>query len=562
MSSMRELVSLCLKAWSSKHAIKLFPVLLLVGFSVVTPPLIEGPGNAGLLIELLLPSALSAVPAAAVLYLLWFATFRKGDQPAWMLFVISSLAGLVRGISLYIAGETLADPSLDLPTLESRILVAVVAWNLTLLSFAVVNYLVITPTEKLYQLRRDLLGLDEEIQDSKLQLEWLVNRKVRGLEQELRDEFLALSKSMRDGSAASYQELAQALRRFASESVRNRSREIWEDHKPPSPLSKAAISAVVENPLVPASVSTYLLGYLVNEIRIYGFGFGLLAVLLGSLSYLLLVLAARSLGLAVGKNLWVVLSLSVLQGLISGILFLALLPERGESYAITTGIVATLWAFASLFISGWLTISIRLYAAELEVLDERREISESELLWLESQLKSTNREISKYLHGILQSRLMAHALSMEGRGDRPGADLDQVLDDLEQIMARPMDSFFEVRKSLSAELERVTERWQGFIEIKIEKLEILDNGSNDATLQILQEALSNASRHGGATLAEISVADLHQVRKIAVRDNGNYKPGTPSGLGTEIVSSLTQGNWSITRVGVWTVFEATIPNKQ
>lgn len=559
MKSLRDLINLCLRAWSSKHALRALPVALLVIFSIVATPLIEGPSNGGLFLSLLLPSAISAVPAVIALYVLWYLTFRNGDQPVWMLFAIVTVASAIRGASLHYAGQSLADDSVELPGLASRVTIAVISWNLTLGSFAVANYLVLSPTEKWYQLRRELADLDEEIRDSKLQLDWLVKRKVQGLEQQLREEFLALSQSMRETDAASYQELGAALRRFANESVRDRSKRIWNDVKERSPLRNAALRAITQNPLVPASVSTYFLGYLLNELRIYGLGVGLLAVLLGSASYLLLLLAARKLGLAKAGNLWVVIAISVLQGIISGWLYLLLLPERTESYALTTAVVATLWSMASLFISGWLTLSVRLYAAELQKLSNQRDMSENELAWLESQLQSTNREISKYLHGILQSRLMAHALSMEEKGDQQGANINQVLADLEQVMARPMDSFFDVHSDLRTELDRVRDRWQGFLELEFEELDIADPLANDATLQILQEALANASRHGAATKATISIVDAGSWRTIRVTDNGALQLERKPGLGSEIFNSLTRGNWTLESANGETSFKAVVP---
>jgi uncharacterized protein YukE len=247
-----------------------------------------------------------------------------------------------------------------------------------------------------------------------------------------------------------------------------------------------------------------------------------------------------------------------MQGLASGALYVTLLPERTESYAISTSLVAMLWAMASMFISGWLTISIRLYSTELEKLTQQRELSSSELGWLESQLQSTNKEISKYLHGILQSRLMAHALSMEDKGSLVSANVDEVLEDLEQVMARPLDSFFEAKGDLRTELQRVSDRWKGFIEVKFGRLYLLSEQANDATMQILQEALSNATRHGNATAAEIEILDDESERVITVKDNGRLQTGGQSGLGSEIISSLTQGRWGIEQSGQETLFWARV----
>jgi len=560
LRSPRDLPPLLSAAWSSKHALKVLPVSLLAAFSVISVPLVEAPDDGGVFLEYLLPSAIAVPPALLALFLLWFFTFRNSAQPVGMLFLIASVAGGIRGASLYLAGEAFGPVDAELPSLTARVLTAVTTWNLTLASFAVINYLVLSPTEKWYELRRELLELDEEIKDSKLQLQWLINRKVKGLEQELRQEFLLLSNTMRLSSRSadtSYSELAKALRGFASKSVRDRSRQIWDGKKQETPLTTAAIQAVTNNPLVLGSTFIYLVGYLINEIRIYGFSLGLLAVGIGTLSFFLLLLLGRAVSIKLLGHLWVSILIAIIQGGLSAVLYSAMLPERTLNYALATALTASIWAMVSMFMAGWLKLSIDLYATELSELSKKRAHSETELAWLEAQLESSNREISKYLHGILQSRLMAHALSLDGKQDPAQQDVEKILLDMEQIMARPMDAFLEQRADLGIELERLSTRWQGFIEISYPELEICNEDSTETTIQVLQEALSNAFRHGGATRAKIQIADSMTSRHLIIEDNGQLQDGA-AGLGSEILTSLTQGNWSIRQTAEGSILSATL----
>lgn len=560
MRSPRDLPPLLKAAWTSKHALKVLPVSLLAAFSIISVPLVEAPDDGGVFLEYLLPSAIAVPPALLALFLLWFFTFRNSAQPVWMLFLIATAAGGIRGASLYLAGETFGPMDAELPSLVARVVTAVTTWNLTLASFAVINYLVLSPTEKWYELRRELLELDEEIKDSKLQLQWLINRKVKGLEQELRQEFLLLSNALRLSSRSadtSYSELAKALRGFASKSVRDRSRQIWDGKKQATPLTMAAIQAVTHNPLVLGSTFTYVLGYLINEIRIYGFSWGLLAVGIGSLSFLLLLLLGRAVSKNLVGNLWVSILIAITQGGMSAVLYAVMLPERTPTYALATSLTAAIWAMVSMFIAGWLRLSIDLYATELSELSKKRAHSETELAWLEAQLESSNREISKYLHGILQSRLMAHALSLEGKEDSAQQDVEKILLDMEQIMARPMDAFLEQKADLRVELERLTLRWEGFVSIRYSQLQLIQDTANEATMQVLQEALSNAFRHGKATQATIAIVDGSESRDLTITDNGAFSNGE-AGLGSEILTSLTQGKWSIRQTGQGSTLTATL----
>lgn len=535
-------------------------MVLLTSFSVISVPLVEAPSDGGEFLAYLIPSALAVPPALLVMFLLWFFTFRKGDQPIWMLFAIATTSGLVRGTSLYFAGEAFGPSDVEFPSLFARVLTAVTTWNLTLASFAIINYLVLSPTEKWYQLRKDLLELDEEIKDSKLQLQWLISRKVKGLEQELRQEFLLLSNSMRlDASSPerSYAELAKALRGFASKSVRDRSRAIWDDTKEKTPLTKAAIGAITHNPLVLSSTFTYLLGYLLNEIRVYGFSFGLVPLVMSGLTFFLLVLAGRKISKQLETNVVVVIGIAIAQGLFSAVIYSGLLSDRTTNYVISTSVTAMLWSLSSLFIAGWLKVSIDLYAKEIKELSDKRALSENELSWLEAQLSSTNREISKYLHGILQSRLMAHALTLEDKSQDNVESVEKILDELEEIMAKPMDAFLEQVVDLATELSKMTSKWEGFIEVSLEELTITSDKATEPTLQLLQEALSNAFRHGGATKARIQIIDSQTSRLVMIEDNGQLKQGN-AGLGTEILTSLTQGQWHIEKLDGGSKLTATI----
>ena len=207
--------------------------------------------------------------------------------------------------------------------------------------------------------------------------------------------------------------------------------------------------------------------------------------------------------------------------------------------------------------AGWLKVSIDLYAKEIKELSDKRALSENELSWLEAQLSSTNREISKYLHGILQSRLMAHALTLEDKSQDNVESVEKILDELEEIMAKPMDAFLEQVVDLATELSKMTSKWEGFIEVSLEELTITSDKATEPTLQLLQEALSNAFRHGGATKARIQIIDSQTSRLVMIEDNGQLKQGN-AGLGTEILTSLTQGQWHIEKLDGGSKLTATI----
>lgn len=76
----------------------------------------------------------------------------------------------------------------------------------------------------------------------------------------------------------------------------------------------------------------------------------------------------------------------------------------------------------------------------------------------------------------------------------------------------------------------------------------------------IEEAISNAVRHGGATAITITGGRLSTDElTLAIRDNGTGILSAPRGFGSEVFDRLAGDNWSLTRDGEETVLLLRFP---
>ena len=163
-----------------------------------------------------------------------------------------------------------------------------------------------------------------------------------------------------------------------------------------------------------------------------------------------------------------------------------------------------------------------------------------------------SKEIAKYLHGSLQSRLIASAFAIEvaGRAD----DLTSLSAEIEkarQSIATPFDEFqVESFSSLEVELQKLINVWMGILSPTLSIVGVDSEGDptrNRNMVHVIEEAFSNGLRHGLATRAHVIVVQVENGTSVTVIDDGiGPRTGTP-GLGSALFNSIAGKSWSLTR---------------
>lgn len=186
---------------------------------------------------------------------------------------------------------------------------------------------------------------------------------------------------------------------------------------------------------------------------------------------------------------------------------------------------------------------------QLEYLLEKAKLSD---LASRNELERFSRDIAKYLHGTMQSRLMASAMAIENAakfGDKKVLD-KEVESALASLTMPSKDYLLGRTKSIRNTFKEMIAKWDGIIEVSTsisKELTKMDSQTELDIADVVNEALSNAFRHGKATEATISLyVNTNDNLEIEVLDNGLGPKNGEFGMGCLLFSSLSN-NWSLNK---------------
>jgi signal transduction histidine kinase len=161
-----------------------------------------------------------------------------------------------------------------------------------------------------------------------------------------------------------------------------------------------------------------------------------------------------------------------------------------------------------------------------------------------------SRELAKYLHGTMQSQLMASAIRLEraGKSGDPVA-LQREVNEAYANLKLPSASYFSApRHSLKEEIQKVIETWDNLMTVKVDLPELTMSLPAQLIQDIgnaINEGLANSFRHGSATKVEISLLETKVGILIDLVDDGIHPGKGRPGLGSEYFDTISGGGWSL-----------------
>lgn len=185
------------------------------------------------------------------------------------------------------------------------------------------------------------------------------------------------------------------------------------------------------------------------------------------------------------------------------------------------------------------------FSSSLSALEDYRQELRRELDSIEIKLRLANKRMALLLHGPIQGRLASVALVLS----TPCRDqeLRQALSSASKQLSLALQDLVELAgdgesTTLRSALGRIESGWSGLIELKIETVGELDSpvlnrtGLVDALVQAINEAISNAIRHGSALKATVRIQLTPEELKLLVSNVGN-PPSTEStdGIGLQTI---------------------------
>jgi len=222
--------------------------------------------------------------------------------------------------------------------------------------------------------------------------------------------------------------------------------------------------------------------------------------------------------------------------------YLFLLPQRLFLNFFWTMLVLVGTEFLSNFFSG----KDGNTSLVLQAIDESRIGN----LLLERELQQTKYDIARYLHGNLQSRMMALSLTLDMTKDKSSKhELDSALSIAESLLNSPFAEYvFMEDQSLKEEVSKVVSRWAGLLVVvtNIEDIEEKVSGHlKRAVGAAIEEAIANALRHGFAKSVWIRIYEDTPGIVVEVIDDGVGPRAHDAGMGSRLYDSVATKGWSL-----------------
>jgi hypothetical protein len=154
------------------------------------------------------------------------------------------------------------------------------------------------------------------------------------------------------------------------------------------------------------------------------------------------------------------------------------------------------------------------------------------------------------MHGSLQSALNAAILQLGAAKDPTPEIIESIRGDIAGALARVG---FDSSRNYSFDQAQweVSKIWAGTIEIKWnlapQALEALKKNpaTSECLAEVLREAVSNASKHGKATMVEIKLSSSRSKVSIEAVDNGHFiHTGKTHVLGSKLLDDVCK-SWTL-----------------
>lgn len=159
------------------------------------------------------------------------------------------------------------------------------------------------------------------------------------------------------------------------------------------------------------------------------------------------------------------------------------------------------------------------------------------------------RQVAQALHGPMQARLSACAVALDEAG-RSGDIAGQIaaLQSAEKaLLLRLFDEEPDAARTLSTVLDAVAAPWEGLVDIRLETSgEQPSPEATKAIEQVVEEAITNAVRHGGAHHVVVQVEGSSDGHRITVDDDGRGALEALPGIGLTLYQRVTRGQWELT----------------
>ena len=549
-----------------RHALDLRPYLFFAPLSILVIPLQESNFSERKdFIFWSLISLLSFLGQILFIKILQIILISKRDfQPfaLWVIFVIGGASGAIKAFIVYIFPQFLEMQGVTL-NLASRILTG------TFVGIIVVPiYAVISNQLNLVIQRRKILMQALVVEESLKYSNQEALQKVREATQiAIESEFSTLISETRkqienaEGKSLEqqYKLISDALTLSAQNLIRPLSHRLMQDMSQdfPSPPLRSIFFLAFKKPILPI-LPTLFLASIVSVITVlreitsipiifficFSEAFFLFIQIISINAFTKSRMSKKS---SVNTPIFIVLS-SFLGVSADYVLSLILFSEyeflKGELL-----LLDAFWRLAFICVVSFVVNLIENEAAVEQFISELINTHKIDKMLADQEIIRVKQDIARYLHGNLQSRVMALGLSLKVREIKDQVSMDSALSLSQSLLDSPFSEFLAAEdRSLFDEVSFNATKWDGLLSIHL-NIEVADSQLSQiqkrAVGTALEEAFANALRHGLAKEVEIKIYQDGLGITVAVLDDGVGPRNTPPGLGSRLYDAVATRGWSL-----------------
>jgi len=550
-----------------RHALDLRPFLFFAPLSILVIPLQESNVSEGKNFTLWsFISLLSFLAQLLFIKLLQIILINKRDfQPfaVWVIFAIGGASGAIRGLIVYVSPQFL-EMQVESLNFASRILTG------TFVGVCVVPInAVISNQYSLVVQRRKILMQALVVEESFKYSNQEALQQVRHAAQlAIESEFSSLIAQTREqikntegkSLEEQYQLIADVLTSSAQNLIRPLSHRLMQELAQdfPSPPLRSIFFLAIKKPILPIVPTLFLTNIVsvlivIREIPSIPLIFLICFIqILFSLTQIISIKAfAKSrMSSKSDVNTPIFIVMSTFFNIFADFVVLnSILPNDYQFLLGHRMALNFIWTLAFICIVSFVANLIENESSLEQFISELTSTHKIDKVLAEQEILRLKQDIARYLHGNLQSRVMALGLSLKVREIKDQATMDSALSLSQSLLDSPFSEFLvQQDRSLLDEVSHNATKWDGLLNTHV-NIEIQDwqlsQIQKRAVGSALEEAFANALRHGLAKEVEVKIYEDEAGITVAVLDDGVGPRNTPSGLGSRLYDAVATRGWSL-----------------
>ena len=479
--------------------------------------------------------------------------------PIWLIFVIGSVTGAVKGVALFLINKELGVINDSDLILKNQILFAILAWGVIVPVFAATSNQIALVRDRRLIIMDELL-LEESVklvnEDRLTQIKQSVRLAIESdvslLMQEVQTQ---ITKSKDSTLEERYQQISKVLLDSAENFVRPLSHKLMVDNRMefPSPTLWQIFALALRKPIFPIFPLLLLntISSLTALLRLELSSIQVLAICLQQIGLLAILIFSLQKFIAIFKHLVISATLFILAlNVYLSALFLNIFNSQISGAAeLNRYILNFVWE-GSVFII--VSFIYNLFRSELDIRLFVKQLIDSSKIdqsLAQDEALRVQYDIARYLHGNLQSRMMSLGLTLKMSQQQDEESMTSAMSIADSLLNSPFAEYLDQHsRTLIEEVNFAVGKWDGLLNVKtdIEDLdEKLSFVQKRAIGAVVEEALANALRHGFAKEVDIRIYQGKTGISIDITDDGIGPRMQKPGLGTRLYDLVAINGWSL-----------------